>query len=152
MLCLVFHLGPDRFGLPVREIARVLPLLEFKQIPGAPSYVAGLANYHGRPIPVLDLSMLATGTPASERLDTRLVLVHYLAPQPQLLGLVAERVAGVEPIDADALCEDGIDTSDKAPWLGKLASANGMLQLVTVNDLLPPAVRALLFPVREHPC
>lgn len=154
---LVFHLGKDRYGLATGRIERVLPLLECKEIPGAPPYVAGLANYHGKAVPVLDLAMLACGMAAPERLDTRIVLVRYAAGttgtgEADLLGLIAERVTGIERIDESAFCEPGIATDADAPYLGKVATASGMLQLVEVEHLLPDTVRALLFPPREQAC
>ena len=41
MKALIFHIGPDRYGLPLRQVRRVLPLLELKGIPLAPDSVAG---------------------------------------------------------------------------------------------------------------
>lgn len=155
MLFLVFHLGKDRYGLASRRIERVLPLLECKRIPRAPPYVAGLANYHGKPVPVLDLAQLACGTPAAEHLDTRLVLVRYQGSDnvaPELLGLIAERVTGIERVAESAFCDTGIETKPDAPYLGKVAAASGMLQLVEVDHLLTEEVRALLFPPRGQPC
>ncbi|HEY4542393.1 MAG TPA: chemotaxis protein CheW, partial [Noviherbaspirillum sp.] len=41
MQVLVFHIGDDGYGLATGEIARVLPLLQCKRIPGTPDWVAG---------------------------------------------------------------------------------------------------------------
>jgi chemotaxis-related protein WspB len=39
--------------------------------------VAGVAERHGAPLPVLDVAQLALGRPARQRLSTRLVIVRY---------------------------------------------------------------------------
>ncbi|WLI90326.1 chemotaxis protein CheW [Massilia sp. R2A-15] len=141
MKVLAFSIGPDRYGLRLGSIARVLPVVELKQIPLAPPFVAGLMDLHGEPVPVIDLSRLAGFTPDAVWFDTRIVLVDY---GPHQLGLLAEHVTGVETIDDAALAGSGVDG---APFLGQVApGAAGMLQLVEVEDLLAPDVRALLFP------
>ncbi len=147
MKVLVFHIGPDRYGLPLRAVARVLPVAALKRIPGAPDYVAGLMDLHGEPVPVLDLSRLSGLVPEQIWFDTRIILVDYpLADGSAPLGLLAEHVAGVEALDQTALREPGLQG---APFLGQVAgAAQGMLQLVDVEHLIAPDVRALLFPTR----
>src|SRR5690349_10674423 len=118
MKVLVFHIGADRYALPLAAVARVLPVAELKQVPQAPAYVAGLLDLHGVPVPVIDLSTLAGVPPAQIWFDTRIILVDYpLASHTATLGLQAEHVAGVEAIDAAALREPGIDG---APFLGQV--------------------------------
>ncbi|OWW20727.1 chemotaxis protein CheW [Noviherbaspirillum denitrificans] len=146
MQFLVFHLGKDRYGLNTRHLTRVLPLMELKQIPGAPAYVAGLMNFHGDPIPVVDLCALACGTACAPHFDTRILLVDYCADEVwHMLGLVVEGVSGVTDIDQAAFFEPGI-ANPNAPFLGKVAADNGtLLQLVNIDHLLTAEARAILF-------
>ena len=147
MKVLVFHIGRDRYGLPLAGIVRVLPLLELKQLPLTPDYVAGLMDLHGVPVPVIDLSRLAGLPPAAAQFDTRIVIVDYRAPGGETmhaLGLLASQVRGIADIDPQGLEDSGVAT---APFLGQVASdADGIVQLVELEQLLPPDVRALLFP------
>src|SRR5450830_1402810 len=96
MKVLVFHIGRDRYGLPLAAIVRVLPLLELKQLPLTPDYVAGLLDLHGAPVPVIDLSRLAGLVPETLWFDSRIILVDYPGDdgQPHQLGLLAEHVIG----------------------------------------------------------
>lgn len=147
MKALIFHIGPDRFGLPLRQVRRVLPLLELKGIPLAPDSVAGLLNLHGVPMPVIDLSRISGGAPSRQHFDTRIVVADYTAPDGAVhaLGLMAERVQGVQDVSAQDLAPSGVQA---ATFLGQVAGdAKGMLQLVEVNELLPAELRARLFPV-----
>ncbi|MEG1113697.1 MAG: chemotaxis protein CheW [Janthinobacterium sp.] len=147
MKVLLFHIGRDRYGLPLAGIARVLPLLELKQLPLTPDYVAGLMDLHGTPVPVIDLSRLAGLPAAAAQFDTRIVIVDYRAPGGETmhaLGLLASQVRGIADIDPQGLEDSGVAT---APFLGQVASdADGIVQLVELEQLLPPDVRALLFP------
>ena len=146
MKVLLFHIGRDRYGLPLAGIARVLPLLELKQLPLTPDYVAGLMDLHGTPVPVIDLSRLAGLPAAAAQFDTRIVIVDYRAPGGETmhaLGLLASQVRGIADIDPQGLEDSGVAT---APFLGQVASdADGIVQLVELEHLLPPDVRALLF-------
>ncbi|MGK5081144.1 chemotaxis protein CheW [Janthinobacterium sp. HLX7-2] len=145
MKVLLFHIGRDRYGLPLVGIVRVLPLLELKQLPLTPDYVAGLMDLHGAPVPVIDLSRLAGLAPAAHQFDTRIVVVDYRAPggTTHALGLMASQVRGIADIDPHKLEDSGVAT---APFLGQVASdADGIVQLVELEHLLAPDVRALLF-------
>ncbi|MES2316811.1 MAG: chemotaxis protein CheW [Pseudomonadota bacterium] len=148
MKVLVFHIGPDRYGLPLAGVNRVLPVVALKQIPLAPPFVAGLMDLHGEPVPVIDLSRLAGLVPEQAWFDTRIILVDYPLTDgaSASLGLLAEHVTGIEAIDAQALREPGVDS---APFLGRVAgNTKGMLQLVQLDGLLTLEVRALLFQAR----
>lgn len=145
MKVLVFHIGPDRYGLPLAAIRSVMPLMALKAMPGAPDAVAGLMNLHGTGIPVLDVSRIAGGDPAARRIDTRIVLVDYTGPDKAVhaLGLVTERVLGVQDVDDTALAPAGVLA---APFLDRLAGdAQGLVQLVEPDRMLPDALRAVLF-------
>ncbi|MBZ2206917.1 chemotaxis protein CheW [Massilia soli] len=147
MKVLVFHIGADRYGLRLGAIARVLPAAGLKQLPLAPAFVAGLLDFHGAPVPVIDLSQLA-GAPARQLwFDTRIILIDYPANGAiRALGLLAEHVAGIESIDPASLADSGVAA---APFLGRVAGGEaGMLQLVEPEGLLTAEVRAMLFPAQ----
>lgn len=147
MKVLVFHIGRERYALPLTTVLRVLPVARLKPLPGAPHYVPGLLDLHGEPVPVVDLSRLAGTPPSAVRYDTRFLLVDVpVAGQVRRLALKAERVAGIANIDA-ALRDGGVVA---APWLGGVATAgagetSGMLQLIEPARLLAPEVAAELF-------
>ena len=147
MLFLLFELGADRYVLDVRQVAEVLPLVGIKQVPLAPPAVAGILNYRGAPVPVIDVSQLTLGRPAARRLSTRIVLVHYpdADGRTRLLGLIAERATETVRLDEAAFVAPGI-TNGGAAYLGPVANhARGMLQRIDARTLLPAAVRDMLF-------
>ena len=145
MKLLVFHIGADRYGLRLRDVVRVVPLLELKHLPLAPDAVAGLMDYHGQSVPVIDLCRIS-GLPAgADYFDTRIIVVDYRTPEgaSHPLGLRAERVLGVHEVGEARLTDSGVLA---APFLGQVAGdADGMLQLVELEQLLPASLRATLF-------
>lgn len=145
MKLLVFHIGADRYGLRLRDVVRVLPLLELKHLPLAPDAVAGLMDFHGQSVPVIDLCRASGMASGADHFDTRIIVVDYHAPEgtDHLLGLRAERVLGVQEVAEAQLANSGVLA---APFLGQVASdAAGMLQLVELEQLLPASLRAMLF-------
>jgi chemotaxis-related protein WspB len=147
MLFLVFELARDRYVLDVRQVAEVLPLVAIQQIPQAPPAVAGILNYRGAPVPVIDVSQLTLGRPAERRLSTRIVLVHYpdAEGRTRLLGLIAERATQTVRREETDFVASGV-TNDGASYLGPVApDARGLLQWIDARTLLPASVRDMLF-------
>lgn len=148
MLFLLFQLGSDRYALAASQVAEVLPLVALKALPGAPRGVAGLLDYRGDPVPVIDLGALALGTPAAHRVSTRLLLVNYPLPRggTRLLGLLAERTTETMQRDPQDFRPAEVDNNG-ARYLGPVVhDSRGLIQRVEILELLDDATRAALFP------
>ncbi len=148
MLFLIFQIGNERYALDAAQVAVVLPPAPCKQVPEAPPWVRGIFSHEGRNVPVLDVSMLALGTPAAERLSTRMVLVHYTPERQasQLLGLIVERATDTLRCEAADFTGSGL-VHDNARYLGPvMRQGDNLIQWVKVADMLDAEVQALLFP------
>jgi len=142
MLFLLFHLGSDRYALPASRVLEVLPLVELKKIPQAPPGVAGVFNFHGKAVPVLDLNEFLLGRPAGLRLSTRIILANY---RDRILGIIAEQATETMRRDESDFVESGVTMGD-APYLGPVVTdAGGVIQRVEIEQLLPESVSELLF-------
>ncbi|MEY2881002.1 MAG: hypothetical protein RLZZ15_3382 [Verrucomicrobiota bacterium] len=152
MLFILFQLGEDRYALPATAVTEVLPLLAIKALPGAPAGVAGLVNYRGAAVPVVDLAALALGRPAARRVSTRLLLVNYTPPtggESRLLGLLAEHATETLKKNAEDFQPVAI-ANDRARFLGPVASdRRGLIQRIEIAQLLTAELRAALFPAAE---
>jgi len=147
MLFILFQIGRDRYALSASGIIEVLPLTNLKRVPGAPAGVAGVLNYHGTPVPVIDLNEMTLAEPAARCLSTRIILVTYPldAQRPRALGLIAEQATNMIRRSSQDFVEAGIE-SEKAPYLGRVANdAGGLIQWIEVERLLTPEVRDVLF-------
>jgi chemotaxis-related protein WspB len=153
VLFLVFQMGGDRYAIDAGEIAQVLPLVEIKRIPRAPGQVAGVFDFRGSPVPLVDLGQVALDRPSERRLSTRIILVDYLAPsgEKRLLGLIAERVTETARFERADFVPAGV-TSHGASYLGPVATdAHGLIQWILVDRILPDEVRAALFQEMQQP-
>ncbi|ANN80329.1 chemotaxis protein CheW [Bordetella flabilis] len=152
-LFLRFDIGTERYALAASDIVRILPLMPLKRLPAAPAWVAGILLYGGEPVPVVDLSALATAQAAAVQASTRLAVVAY-RPTPgaagRHLGLLLEHATETVHYDTEEFQSYGLDNRD-APYLGPvLADARGMVQCVRIADLLPASVRERLFQDAEQ--
>ena len=122
-------------------------MLALNQLPQAPKGVAGIFNYRGRPVPAVDLCELATGSPARERLSTRIVIVkHGSGNDPgRMLGLIAEKATEMLRTNPQDFVDPGVSFA-AAPYLGPvLMDAEGAIQWINEQRLLPQAVCQSLF-------
>jgi chemotaxis-related protein WspB len=150
MLFILFTLDGERYAIDATQVERVMPLTPQsppKTIPGSPSWVAGVLDHEGTPLPVIDLPALALGRPAAQLMSTRVVLVRYPhAGTVRLLALLLEGATRTLRLPVDAFHDAGIDMPH-ARYLGPVASeAGGLVQWIRVEHLLPDDVKALLFP------
>ncbi|KVA74712.1 chemotaxis protein CheW [Burkholderia ubonensis] len=159
MLFLLFELDGERYALEATRIVEVLALAPLKSIPGAPPWIAGAIDRHGKPVPVIDVAQLALGRAARRLRSTRLVVVRCYTPDAQpdaqpdsgsaagrMLGLIVEHATQTCRIDPARFADSGIATPH-ARWLGPVAGdASGFVQWVDVRRMLDDDARALLFP------
>lgn len=147
MLFLTFQLGQDRYALQASRVVEIVPLLALKRLPQAPRGVAGIFNYRGAPVPAVDLCELTLGHPASERLSTRIIIIHYpdANGSQRLLGLIAEHATETLRKDSNDFVESGVNVA-AAPYLGPvLMDSQAPIQWIHEQRLLPEPVRDLLF-------
>ncbi|APR35144.1 chemotaxis protein CheW [Paraburkholderia sp. SOS3] len=152
MLFLLFNLDGERYALDAAQIVEVLALQPTRPIPGAPAWVAGVAERYGEPLPVIDVPRLALGRDARRLLSTRLVVVKYRASEASsetphlLLGLIVEGATQTRRLAREQFADTGVATPH-ARWLGPVANdGQGFVQWVEVRHMLTDDVKALLFP------
>jgi chemotaxis-related protein WspB len=140
MLMLLFAIDDERYALEGQQVVEVLPLLGLAKPHQAPPHVSGLLHYRGSIVPVVDVCQLLRGRPCRSYLSTRMIMVRFLDGdrQPQILGLLAEKVTQTLDAAEAKLIPTGIAV-DKAPFLGdKLLDNEGIIQCLHVEHLLAP--------------
>lgn len=151
MLLLQFQAGNDRYGLDVAEVIEVVPRVTCREIPHTCPAVAGLINYRGTPVPVVDLTALITGAPSRPFFSTRIILTDYPDREGghRVLGLMAERVTETVSCGEGDFRPLGVNPAE-APYLGDIClHPDGTILRVRVEELLTPELRAALFTAAE---
>ncbi len=145
MLFIVFRLGNERYALDAGHVIELIPRVPLRPQPGTPEFVAGLLNFRGKVVPVLDLGTLTLGAACPEQLSTRIILIDYTLRSggKRILGLVAESVTDAVKKESE---EFAVVSTGQAPHLGKIAvDDGGMVQCIVPEYLLPPEVERFLF-------
>lgn len=147
MQLLLFRIADQRYALDIKQVAEIAPLTRLSHLPQAPDYIAGVMNYRGEPVPVVDICHLATGSTCAKRMSTRTVLVNYPLTDGDIrvLGLLAEGATEILQRERDQFSDPGV-VQPNAPYLGDVLNEAGeMIQLVDVDALLNDEVRAIIF-------
>jgi chemotaxis-related protein WspB len=148
-LFLVFRLGLDRYAIEASQVVEVLPMVNWKCVPRAPAGVAGIIDYHGVPVPLIDLMTLALGKPSRKWMSTRIIVVNYRtdhSDETHVLGLIAEQATETIRRTEDEFVDSGL-TIAASPYLGAVTtSPAGTIQRFEIRNLLPESVRVQLFP------
>lgn len=88
-----------RWALRVDAIVEVLPLIEARPVDGGPRGTLGVFDFHGSLTPLVDFALAAGGEPAARTMGSRVVVASLPSG---IVGLLVERVLGLERIDFDA--------------------------------------------------
>lgn len=143
MLLLSFNIGEERYVIETTSVIEIVPLVVLKKIPGSEKMVAGMLNYHGQAIPVIDINALCDGDDIKRTLTSRIILVNY--NNTRVIGLLAEKVTETIQLDESEFKEIGIKLSNY-DFLGKIAEHDDhLLQLIDIDNLLSDNLRELLF-------
>jgi purine-binding chemotaxis protein CheW len=143
----VVRLGGSRYALPMEAVAEVGRPPALTRVPGLPAWLAGVANWRGRVLAVLDLRPLLEA-PAGE-LDRRgrLVVLHRGGIPVGLLTEGVEGTRDVEPDQVEASLAHLPGTATEL-LLGQVTDGDGPLGVVDLDavyrlsESLPRARRA----------
>jgi chemotaxis-related protein WspB len=160
MLLLTFTAGANRYAIDVARVVELVPRVELRVVPHAPTYLAGLLGYRGQVVPVIDLGVLVGAAPCQDRLSTRIILVNDAPgdhncreddradpagepgqPRPgpdrhgSLLGLIAEQVIDLTPARPEQVVPAPVHVP-QAPYLHAIAQFDqGFVPLIAVEKI-----------------
>ena len=147
MLLLSFNVGEEKYAISAKQIIEILPLTSLKPIPKSPLYIAGLLDFRGLPVPVIDLCQLTNEQDYNKVLSSRIVLVNYIGKNYKnyTLGLIAEKVTEMLDVTKEEFSSSGI-TLEETSYLGDVTNHDGgMIQYIEINELLTEDVQCMLF-------
>jgi len=150
-LMLLVNAGDDCYAIDIREVAEIVASASLARIPSAPEGVAGLLDYHGRMVPVVDLCRITLGRDCQRLLSTRIVMLTGLAGSPHaaLIGLRAEHATDNIPVEPAELAEVQAG-SQRAVYLRRSVSGRSeRIPVLCLDRLMPEQVRLWLAP--NHP-
>lgn len=129
------RLGGCRYAVPMAGVAEVGRPPALTRVPGLPAWVAGVANWRGRVLAVLDLrSLLHADTAGLDRRGRLVVLTHAGVR----VGLLVESVAGGAAPGTDAVEPTLVHLPEGAGGLllGQVTDADGPYGLLDLDAVL----------------
>lgn len=151
MLFITFQVAGNRYALEARRIIEIVPRAALRPVAGAPGAIAGLLNYRGQCVPVVDLCRLLGGEACNRLLSSRLILT---ACRPRsgcerIVALLAERVTETIARDEAHFAQAGL-LAGTAQRHGLLAAeGTGFIQRVQPETLLAGELESLLVGATE---
>lgn len=139
VLLLLCSAGGLHYAMESQAVLEVIPRVSLRPVLDQPESVAGIFNYRGQAVPVVDLCQLIHGRPSLGYLSSRIIMVGGAGgreAQAPLLGLLAEGVTDTLSLSLSAFRETPLQGSS-APWLGGLhLDDQQMVQLLHLDRLL----------------
>ncbi len=127
MLYLLLDAGADTYAIESSYVELVVPFAELKQAPGAPPTIAGILNYHGRPLAVVDCGEMLAGRPCAPQAGTRIVICRIkLNGTERLIGLLGENINRTHSFE-DADFQPPSVRANQPKCAGPVAAWNGRL-------------------------
>lgn len=150
MLLIKFKIGNEYYALDTNEVIEIIPAITLRPIPGTPDFFAGIFDYRGQIVPVIDITQLTINKPSVMRLSTRIVLLNFpFQEKNMILGLMVEDLTDVVEIDEANFQDTGI-ASEKAQYLGAICEyENSFIQLVQMEKLFSQDIQKKIFSYSE---
>ena len=146
MLFVQFKVNDNKYILDVEDIVEIVPYVKLKRIPKAPDYVAGLLNYRGGSVPVLDVCRLMSDMPCEAKLSSRIALVNFRDDNHTIcIGLLIEHLTETVRYEESDFSDTGV-TVEESAYLGKVViDDNRIVQLVNISEIVPKEAHDILF-------
>ena len=114
--------GADTYAVASDSVVEVVPCAALKSAPSAPHAVAGILNFRGKPVPVVDCGTLLAGHPSRILFSTRIILQRIvIGGRERVLGLMGENVTRVQEFEESDFVEPGARAAD-FPCAGRVAA------------------------------
>lgn len=137
---LIFQLGVESYGMPVRSVDEVVRVPEdITRVPSAPPFVVGVINLRGKAIPLID-QRTRFDTPSIQLSAKSRAIVLTLGRLQA--GFVVDEVSEVKAISASALSEAPDFSSTQADVFDRVAHIEQdgrMILLIDPQELLTRA-------------
>jgi len=131
---IVVRLGVARYAVPMADVAEVVPVPAVTRVPGMPTWLAGVVNWRGHVLPVLDLRPVL-GEPTSPLPTSARVVV--LTRDGIEAGLLVELITGLlTPSQAAALPTPSTASTGAVELVHGVVDSGGPVSLLDAEAVL----------------
>lgn len=133
----LFHLGAERYGLPIENIQSIIRYEAPTSVPHAPEGVEGVINLRGQVIPVVDLQCCLLGVVSTPVATTRVIVSESTSG---LVGLLVDSVIEVINIAASEIRpapDVALSAQTADAFVGVTTVDDGLIILLDADKALP---------------
>jgi len=143
-LLLQFSAAGQLFVIESTQIVEIIPLVELTQVPSTANYIAGIFNYRGDLIPVIDISFLLFQKPAKELICTRIIITETEHHENKYYtAIIAEKVNQTITACKADMKQHNLANND-SPYIRNVFKYNNEnIQLIDINKLVPARMTEL---------
>jgi purine-binding chemotaxis protein CheW len=145
---LVFSLGAETYGLPITDLAEVLPTTNCTPVPRASAEIEGVINLRGELRSVIDLRRLLSLPPAADESASCILMLRNGGDE---VGLRVGRVEKVQIIRHDELVSPEAGGADGSSSYFKGLSPDKVIVLNAAALLSHPVFKISKSPTAAHP-
>jgi chemotaxis-related protein WspB len=140
ILMLIFRVGEQQFAINTSCIVEVLPAVPLQQVHAISEAIAGLFNYQGDIVPVINLNHLLGEADPALNLNRRIILIRQSQAdeQEKVFGLLVEKITETLAIEPSELHhDDELNHLFQNPYLGEtFLHQNNIFQRLLPEHLL----------------
>lgn len=92
---LLLKAGNMMFCMDLVNVERAISLVAMQTVPGCAPYVAGIMNYAGSSLPVIDLAIRLGLQSSAYTLDTPIMICSH---EHQRMGVIVQDIAGIQTL------------------------------------------------------
>jgi chemotaxis-related protein WspB len=146
MLFAQFSLNDNKYVISVNEIVEIIPYIKVNEVAKLPEYIAGIINYRGKAVPVIDLCQLLLKVACKNILSTRILIVQMENKgSTKLFGLLVERATETIREEMSNFIAPVITSSD-TPYLGPvLAKQSDLITLIAIDGIMEKLDESLFY-------
>jgi chemotaxis signal transduction protein len=123
-----------QYAIELKYVRGILPLMELQPVPGSAHYLAGLMNYHGQSIPVVDLSLwLGSNNDEIYSLHTPIVMCGDGYAQ---MAFIVNEVFQIEALQPVAVHLQELFDAGNTPFKASLKLDSGIALLLDMQSIL----------------
>lgn len=128
-----FSVKDVRMCAYLKDIQKVLPLVALENVPGSPSYLAGLMNIKGKMIPVIDLAIrIGMNRHNNFSLDSSVLL---FTNGEQEIAVIVDNVIGLTDFNETKLQMSSEFKKPNSPFLATVTDNVYSSLLININFL-----------------
>lgn len=132
---IAFHLGGQRYAVPIDVVQEIQQIVAFSEIPAAGGAVVGMVNLRGSVIPAIDMRFLIGLAPEEYTLETPMVICRA---HGQLVALIVDEVEDVLTMPEGCLQDAPAMHSLSSKMLGVCRLDTDLVYLLDVESLVAP--------------